>query len=128
MASALGKSLDLPGFTEVLVTYQAFPPWSLWPLTLLITVVEWILGLLILSGRRLREAASFAMCLNGAYALWMTATLLRGLELANCGCFGRFFPQPLRWHSPLEDLVLAGMCYATRRLTAAEDRPVDMPV
>jgi hypothetical protein len=36
--------------------------------------------------------------------------------LENCGCFGVFFPQPLRWYSPLEDLVLVGLCLALRRL------------
>ena len=42
LASALGKSLDLPGFVEVLVTYRAFPDWSLWPIALFITTIEWM--------------------------------------------------------------------------------------
>ena len=29
LASALGKSLDLQGFVDVLVTYRLFPDWSL---------------------------------------------------------------------------------------------------
>ena len=56
LASAVGKSLDLAGFVEVLATYHT--------------------------------------------------------DIPNCGCFGRFFPQPLRWYSPLEDLVLVAMSYA----------------
>ncbi len=115
IASALGKSLNLSGFVEVLATYHAFPEWALWPFALLITGLEWSLGTWILWGRRLRQSALAALWLNLCYALWMTVTLVRGLELANCGCFGVYFPRPLRWYSPIEDLVMAGMCYALWR-------------
>jgi hypothetical protein len=52
--------------------------------------------------------------LNATYASGLIVTLVRGLDLPNCGCYGVFFPQPLRWYSPLEDLVLVGICYALR--------------
>lgn len=114
--SALGKSLDLTGFVEVLKTYQIFPDLTLWPLALAVTGFEFVLGAWLLSGWRLQISARIALWLNAGYAVWMTISLLRGLELSNCGCFGVFFPQPLRWYSPLEDLVLVGMCYATARM------------
>lgn len=112
LASALGKSFDLPGFVDVLVTYRLFPDWSLWPLALGITGIEWVLAAWILVGRRLSTGALIALSLNGLYAIGLIFTLLRGLDLSNCGCYGVFFPQPLRWYSPLEDLVLVGICYA----------------
>ncbi len=118
-ASALGKSLDLPGFVEVLKTYQAFPDSALWPLALAVTGFEFVLGLWLLSGWCLRTGALIALGLNAGYAVWMAVSLARGLELTNCGCFGVFFPQPLRWYSPLEDLVLVGMCYALSRYATA---------
>lgn len=118
-ASALGKSLDLTGFVEVLKTYQIFPDLTLWPLALAVTGFEFVLGVWLLSGWRLRAGALVALGLNAGYAVWMTISLLRGLELSNCGCFGMFFPQPLRWYSPLEDLVLVGMCYALSRYATA---------
>lgn len=111
VASALGKSLDLPGFVKVLITYQAIPVWFLWPVALVITGFEWLLGIWILSGWWLATGALAALVLNMIYAIWMTVSLFRGLDLDNCGCYGVFFPQPLRWYSPLEDLVLVGMCY-----------------
>ena len=116
LASALGKSLDLPGFVEVLVTYRDFPDWSLWPIALFITTIEWMLGLWVLSGRRLPQAALATVLLNGIYALWMTVSLARGLDLPNCGCYGVYFPQPLRWYSPLEDLVLVSLGFTLWRL------------
>lgn len=109
LASALGKSLDLPGFVEVLVTYRAFPDWSLWPIALFITTIEWVLGLWVLSGHCLPQAALATVLLNGIYAAWMAISLARGLDLPNCGCYGVYFPQPLRWYSPLEDLVLVAL-------------------
>lgn len=118
-ASALGKSLDLTGFMEVLKTYQIFPDLTLWPLALAVTGFEFVLGAWLLSGWRLRAGALVALGLNAGYAVWRTISLLRGLELSNCGCFGVFFPQPLRWYSPLEDLVLVGMCYALSRYATA---------
>ncbi|MBI5671863.1 MAG: hypothetical protein HZC50_01030 [Nitrospirae bacterium] len=114
LASALGKSLDLKGFVDVLVTYRLFPGWPLWPVTFMIIGVEWILAAWILSGWQLSTGALLALTLNGLYAVGLIVTLFRGLNLPNCGCYGVFFPQPLRWYSPLEDLVLVGICYALR--------------
>jgi uncharacterized membrane protein YphA (DoxX/SURF4 family) len=116
LASALGKSFDLPGFVQVLVTYRAFPDWSLWPVALLITTIEWVLGLWVLSGCHRPKAALATVLLNGVYAVWMTVSLYRGLDLPNCGCYGVYFPQPLRWYSPLEDLVLVALGLAWWRL------------
>jgi len=121
-ASALGKSLDLPGFVEVLKTYRAFPEAMLWPLALMVTSVEFVLGAWLLSGWCLRTGALAALWLNAGYTVWMTVSLLRGLELANCGCFGAFFPQPLTWLSPLEDLVLVGLCYTLSCLSQRAGR------
>ena len=117
--SALGKSLDLPGFAEVLRTYRAFPDVTLWPVAVMVTGFEFVVGVWLLSGWRLRTSALVALWLNAGYVVWMTISLLRGLELSNCGCFGVFFPQPLRWYSPLEDLVLVAMCYALSRYATA---------
>jgi uncharacterized membrane protein YphA (DoxX/SURF4 family) len=115
LASALGKSLDLAGFVAVLTTYDAVSLDWLWPLAWSVIGVEWALALWLLSGWNLRIGALACAGLNLGYAAWMTMSLLRGLDIPNCGCFGRFFPQPLRWYSPLEDLVLVGMSYALWR-------------
>lgn len=125
LASALGKSLDLQGFVDVLATYRLFPDRSLWLLGLGITGIEWGLAAWILVGWRLPTGALLAMMLNGLYAIGLIVTLLRGLDLPNCGCYGVFFPQPLRWYSPLEDLVLVGICYALYAGAQASDTTLD---
>lgn len=114
LASALGKALDLEGFVDVLVTYRLFPGWSFWLAAFVIIGIEWILAAWILSGWRLPTGALLALTLNGLYAVGLIVTLIRGIDLPNCGCYGVFFPQPLRWYSPVEDLVLVGISYALR--------------
>lgn len=114
LVSALGKSLDLKGFVEVLVTYRLFPDWSLWGLAFGITGIEWVLAVWILVAWHLPTGALLAMTINGLYAIGLIITRIRGLDLPNCGCYGVFFPQPLRWYSPVEDLVLVGLCYMLR--------------
>lgn len=119
--SAIAKALDLSGFAEVLGTYQAFPGPLLFPLATVILLVELGLGGWILTGYRLRESAKIAALLNVVYACWMLLTLLRGLTLSNCGCFGVFFPRPLTWISPIEDLVFAGLCLLLCYLAPSRD-------
>lgn len=111
-ASAIAKGMDVPGFVQVLHTYQAFPETVLFPLAWTITISEFILGVWILSGRQLQSSATVAALMNVGYAGWMTLTLLRGLQLPNCGCFGVYFPRPLSWISPIEALIFAGFCFA----------------
>lgn len=125
LASALGKSLDLPGFVDVLDTYRLFPNWSSWLFALGITGIEWALAVWILIGWQLSTGALIALSLNGLYAVGLVVTLLRGLDLPNCGCYGVFFPQPLRWYSPLEDLVLVGICLVLRIGAKRSARPLD---
>ena len=119
--SALSKSLDLGGFIEVLMTYQAFPSSTLKFLAFFVTGIEFFLGFWILSGYRLSLSAWGAALLNTLYTGWMVITLFRGLTLSNCGCFGVFFPQPLTWLTPIEDLVLVGMCLLLAYLAQTEE-------
>lgn len=112
LAAGAGKALDIPGFIEVIKTYRLGPVEGvLSPIALGIAGLEVVLGAWLLSGWRLPGAARLSMALNTGYFLLLTSALWRGLELANCGCFGAFLPSPLRWYSPLEDLALVGMSY-----------------
>lgn len=107
LATGVGKALDVPGFIGVLQTYRlGLGNGSLWAIGLAVTIFELALGPWILSGRKLARAMEFAMALNFGYFVLMTSSLWRGLELQNCGCYGVYFPQPLRWYSPLEDVAL----------------------
>lgn len=126
LATGVGKALDIPGFVSVLVTYQAIPEWGLYPVALGMTGTELVLSVWLFSGWRLPEAALAALALHVVFTLWTAATLLRGIDVPNCGCFGVFLARPLDGWTVVEDLVMVALCLglfysasARRRLSAA---------
>ncbi len=108
LVTGAGKLLDVRGFAEVLRSYDAFPARALLPLALAVPLAELLLSAWLLSGRRLLGAGLCSMLLHFSYALWSAVSVLRGLRLGNCGCFGVFLPRPLGWSTVLEDLLVAG--------------------
>ena len=106
LVSAGGKLLDIAGFAGVLKTYAAFPDAILLPLSLAIPLAELALALWLFSGQFLAAAAAASVVMHFLYAAWSAISVLRGLRLSNCGCFGVFWPRPLGWTTVLEDLVL----------------------
>ena len=129
LASAAGKLLNIRGFADVLKTYEAFPDQALLPLALAIPLAELALAVWLLSGRNLAAAAVTSAVMHLAYALWSAISVLRGLKLSNCGCFGVFWPRPLGWSTVLEDLILmtasftlAALARITHPLPAGEGR------
>jgi hypothetical protein len=117
LAAALGKVLDLGGFADVLADYRLFPAAALMPLAVAVTLTEALIaaGLLLPRFRHAAALAAGAMALG--YGVTLTVTLLRGIELANCGCFGVFLARPLTPLTPLEDLLLLGLALLLLWLT-----------
>lgn len=108
-ATALGKLLDLPGFAAVLGTYRLLPSAVLLPAAILVVLAELAIAVGLMLGRRQRVAALAAAGLAALNGLVLTVTLLRGIDLPNCGCFGVFLARPLSVLSPLEDLLLLAL-------------------
>ena len=96
LAAGVGKALDLAGFVPVLASYRLVPPAGLWPAAVGVTAAEVLIGLWVLSGRALGLAALAATAMHLGYAAIMATALARGLDLANCGCFGVFLARPLQ--------------------------------
>ena len=55
--TGIAKLLDVPGFVQVLSTYQALPPWALRSVALACGLVELYLAEWLASGKRLPHAA-----------------------------------------------------------------------
>ena len=106
VATSVGKTLDIPGFHDVLKTYDIFPGWTLWLLAVAMPIIEAGIATAILSGRRLGAGIIASLLLHGSFAILLTIELARGLHLENCGCFGVFLARPLVWYTPLEDVAL----------------------
>lgn len=122
-ATSVGKALDIPGFHDVLETYDIFPGWSLWLLAVAMPIIEAGIAAAVLSGKRLGAGIVASLLLHGSFAILLTIELARGLHLENCGCFGVFLARPLVWYTPLEDVALlaitAGIALTSARRTAS---------
>jgi len=111
LGAGVGKALDLPGWVRVLDTYRILPEGGLWPVAVLVILVELALGGVLLAGWRLPAAAVLSVAMHLGYAVLMLVSLYRGLELGNCGCFGVFLARPLTWITPIEDLIVAALSW-----------------
>jgi len=121
--TGLAKLLDVPGFVQVLSTYQALPPWALRPVAVACVLVELRLAEWLASGKRLPQAALASLVRHSAFACWSTLALMRGIAVPNCGCFGVFWPRPLSWLTVSEDLVLVLCSWALYRLSILSPSP-----
>jgi hypothetical protein len=111
LVAAVGKFLDNRHFAEVLAQWQLFPSWSLLALGFLASLSELVLSIWLFSGWHLSAAALAAIAFHLAYTVATVITLVRGIRLPDCGCFGIFFPHPLDWTMAIEDFVLTGICF-----------------
>lgn len=110
-------------FEITLDTYQLLPPRAVIAVAFLLPWLEVALGLLLLSGWKLRYTASFISALLTVFIAVMSVTYARGIE-ANCGCFG--FGEPITPTTLARDglmlamaVFLAVRAWRTRPLAAA---------
>ena len=75
------------GFSAAIEGYQLLPLWSVLYVAQYLPWVEVALGVMILSGWKLRYFAAGGAGLLGSFILAMAITYARGID-ADCGCFG----------------------------------------
>ena len=109
LATGLGKLIDVPGFARIVASYEVLPVSLTLPAAGVLTFTELALAVWLASGLRQRTAAAASAMLHVVYAAWSGAALWRGLEIANCGCFGVFLARPLSLVTLAEDGVLAAV-------------------
>lgn len=118
LVAGVGKALDIPAFIGVMKTYGlGLPEWIMSPMSLAVICLETGLGLWMVCGWRLHDAALLSIVLHAGYLVLLASALWRGLNLQNSCCFGMFLPQPLKWHSLLEHVVPLAFSCALLRLT-----------
>lgn len=122
LASSGGKLLDMPGFIVIVGDYQLLPAVLQAPAAWALALIELALAGWLISGWRLTLAGPALVALHGFFLFGLTLTLLRGIALDNCGCFGVFWARPLSWWSPLEDLLLVALAVWLWRLAARPAR------
>jgi hypothetical protein len=110
LLAGIGKLLDNRRFAQILSQWQLFPAWSLLALGVLLSLSELLLALWLFSGWRLASAALLGVLFHVAYVIGTLVTVLRGIRLPDCGCFGIFFPHPLDWVMVFEDSASGLLC------------------
>jgi hypothetical protein len=114
LAMALLQLASFDRFEGSLAGYRVFGG-AAWAVAAAVVAVEALAGFGLLFRRRLAPAPAQAAAVGGLLvAVFWSALAMqafaRGLSLENCGCFGAYLVQELRWWILLEDvefLILA---------------------
>ena len=109
IATGTGKALDIPGFVTVVTAYDLGPVWTYPLLAHILPFVELATGVCLLTGVKVRDAASVAVGLHGLLLTVVIVTLWRGIAVANCGCFGVFWSRPVDAVTVGEDAIMLGL-------------------
>jgi hypothetical protein len=116
LTTGFAKYLDVRGFTEVLGTYELYPSWALWPIAAGMTGTELFLAYSFFTGNKLDPLGLIgSYVISGGGAIVLFTELLRGIDLPNCGCWGVFFANPLKWFTPWEDVAMVLMTIGVQR-------------
>ena len=112
VATGTGKILDIPGFVDVVAGYQLLPDAGNRIVAYALPFLEFATGLGLWFRLRPWAAAVSAVGIHAMLVSVVIATLLRGIPVANCGCFGVFLARPLGFQTLVEDLVMLALSVA----------------
>src|SRR5258706_9787733 len=107
---AAGPSAE---FAAAIAAYKILPAAWATPLSVALPYMEMWVGLFILFGLYIREAAWVASVLFSLFLLALASALLRGIDLASCGCFGADALSPR--YTLVMDTVLLALSVITYR-------------
>ncbi len=108
---AAGPSAE---FAAALAAYKLFPPFLITPLSTLVPYVEMWVGLFVFTGFYTRYSSLAAAVLFTIFLSVLGSALLRGIDLASCGCFGADMLSPHR--TLAMDTVLFVLSLTTHKL------------
>jgi len=115
IATGTGKVLDIPGFVHVLAAYDLLPSSGNVALAHTLPFLELATGICLLTRIKLLAAAWAAVGLHVVLLGAVLATLWRGIEIANCGCFGVFLARPLTGQTVAEDVLMLAVSIVVLR-------------
>ncbi len=106
VATGVGKALDVPGFVDVVAAYDLLPPTGSWVVAHVLPPLELATGASLLARVMPRGFAVVAVGLHAMLVVVVITTLVRGIPVENCGCFGVFLARPLGLGTLVEDAVM----------------------
>lgn len=111
LLTGLGKLLDVPGFIKVIDTYEIIPIFLQPFVAVSMVLIELKIAENLIRQINLKLTALAATVLHIGFTLLATITLVRGIEVPNCGCFGIFWARPLTFITVGEDIFMVGVCF-----------------
>ncbi|WP_435239266.1 MauE/DoxX family redox-associated membrane protein [Streptomyces sp. YPW6] len=127
-AMALGQAASFDAMPAILTTYGLTSGAASTALAVALISAEAVTALWFLT--RPRSRATTPVWLYTAVAVAWSAlasqAFARGLVLDNCGCFGTYLAQPLRWYVLVEDalmLLYAGLLWRGLRRARTTSSP-----
>ena len=112
--------MDVPGFIKVIDTYRIIPTFLQPAIAVSMVLVELKIAENLFRKINLTITALAATALHICFTLLATLTLLRGIEVPNCGCFGVFWARPLTLITVAEDIFMVGVCVLLLKLLQRE--------
>jgi hypothetical protein len=108
LAMAIGQLADIGGFADLLRDYELVGA-AAGAVAVAIPLAELAAASALLAGRRLggRLGLAVAVFWTGLGAL----AFARGLAVENCGCFGVYLGQELRWWVLMQDVYFLALAW-----------------
>lgn len=107
-AMALGQAVSWDAFTDAVASYDVAGGAATAVVLFTLEVVT-SLGLLTNRSRLRLPVAALGVVVTGPWTLLAVQAFARGLVIPNCGCFGAYLTQELRWWVLLEDAAFVGL-------------------
>lgn len=117
LAMAAGQLADPVGFRDIVASYRLGGTAAAAVIAGLLVAGEVAAGAGLLAGGpgRRRKAASIALAVAAAWTALGVQAFVRGIAMDNCGCFGVYAGQPLRWWVLVEDIEFVALAVWVRR-------------
>ena len=105
--TGIGKLLDIPGFAKVIETYQmGISGYFAIAVGFSLAMFEFQLGVYLICKPKSALSGLLLTFMHLGYTALAIITLVRGIPIENCGCFGVFLARPMTTQTVFEDLFL----------------------
>lgn len=108
--AGIEKIADPAGFSDSIDNYRLLPLFSVNIFAIILPWIEFIAGLFLLFGIKVRENSFIISVLLGIFIIAIFISLLRGLNI-DCGCFGTVNGSKVGVYKIVEDLILLALGY-----------------
>ncbi len=102
--SGIEKIFDPENFAQSIMNYKVFPLITINIIAITIPWIEFVAGILLLFGVKVRENSFILASLLFAFTLLVIIALIRGLNI-ECGCFGTAHSEIIGLQKIIENIV-----------------------